>query len=446
MQHATETSLRDLIDTALAAGAESAEAFANSNTATTAVVRLGKLEKVSRSEAERWSLRVWIGSRSAALSANDLALKSARGALVDKTLAMARVAIDDPFGGLAPPELIRAGWDEGAQARLDLYDPTEIDAAHLEALGREAEEAALSVRGITNSDGGSACIGCSRSSHVTSDGLVDHSLRSSFSIGVTAIAGDGAEKETDAFSHRATWLEDLYSPQAIGTEAATRAAARLGSRKLTSTRAPVIFERRTADRLLDAFRAAISGPQLVRGASFLKDRLGQRVFPSNVRIVDDPTLVRLMDSRTVDGEGVRSVPRALVDDGILTSWMLNAASARKLGLTPNGYGHSSWVAPSNMFVAAGSATLAELMDQAGSGLLVTSTFGPSINPYNGDCSIGVSGLWFERGQPAYPVNEITVAGSLPEFFARVFPGADLDLHAGCNSPSLLIDAVTIAGA
>jgi PmbA protein len=193
--------------------------------------------------------------------------------------------------------------------------------------------------------------------------------------------------------------------------------------------------------LLGPFLGAISGARVARGASFLQRRLGERVFTRGLRILDDPAVIRGLGSRLVDSEGVPTQLRALIDDGVLTGWMLSVASARQLGLTPNGYASG----PSNLTLAPGTASLSDLMAAAGDGLLVTHMFGPSLNAESGDWSAGVGGVWFEKGQASYPVSEITVAGSLRDFYTRLIAGADLKIEGAANSPSLLVDAVAIAG-
>jgi PmbA protein len=239
-------------------------------------------------------------------------------------------------------------------------------------------------------------------------------------------------------------------PEEIGTEAGTRAVARLGARKVDSRTAPVIFENRLASRLIGAFVGAISGPAVARGVSFLKDRMGKPVFAAGVDVIDDPLRRGGFGSRAFDGEG-RAVRRtALVKDGVLTQWLLNGPSARQLGLAPNGFasmgfGDPPGVSTSNLDVQPGKRSLKDLMADAGAGLLVTDMFGPSLNPNTGDYSVGVSGFWFDKGERAYPVSEVTVAGDVPSMLLRAIPGSDLEIRAPTNSPSLLIDGLALAG-
>ena len=245
-------------------------------------------------------------------------------------------------------------------------------------------------------------------------------------------------------------LADLPGPEEIGAEAGRRAVARLGARKIDSRTAAVLFENRTATSLLSPLVGAISGPSVARGVSFLKDRLGQRVFAPGVNIVDDPLRVRGLGSAPFDDEGVATLRQAIVEDGVLAAWLLNCASARQLGLQTTGHASrglagAPGVSPHNLTLEPGRRTPTEMMAAAGEGLLVTSMFGPSLNANTGDWSAGVSGFWFEGGEIAYPVNEITVAGNLLEIYARLTPASDLELRGAANSPSLLVDGMAVAG-
>jgi PmbA protein len=256
------------------------------------------------------------------------------------------------------------------------------------------------------------------------------------------------ERDYESWSERRR--ARMRKPEAIGKEAGVRAADRLGSRKIDSQTAAVIFENRLANRLLGAFVGAISGPAIARGVSFLKDKLGKPVFASGVNVIDDPLRRGGFGSRAFDGEGRAVRQTAVVQDGLLTQWLLNGPSARQLGLAPNGFasmgfGDPPGVSTSNLDLTPGPRSLAQLMSDAGEGLLVTDMFGPSLNPNTGDYSVGVSGFWFEKGERAYPVSEVTVAGDLPSMLLRAIPGSDLEIRGPTNSPSLLIDGLALAG-
>jgi len=440
-----ENLLRDVVDAALKAGADAAEAVGAERRALSISVRLGDLEEVEREESRDLGLRVFVGRRQATVSGSDVS-PEARAKLVERAVAMARLAPEDPYAGLADPDRLA----RGELPDLDIYDPAEPTPETLEERARIAEAAARATPRVTNSDGASASWSSSQWRMVTSGGFTGLHRASGFSLGASAIAADEAGMENGYEGRSVRWQADLPSPAAIGAEAGRRAAARLGARKIDSTTAPVIFENRLAASLLGPLIGAISGPSIARGTSFLKDRLGQPVFARGVSVVDDPHRPRGLGSAPFDDEGVANRRRAIIDDGVLTTWLLNSASARQLGLETTGHASRGLagppgVGPSNLTLVPGERDQAALMRDAGRGLLVTSMFGPSLNGNTGDWSVGCSGFWFEGGELAYPVTEITVAGNLIDIYGRLVPGSDLEIRGATNAPSLLIDGLAIAG-
>jgi PmbA protein len=437
--------LNEIVAQALEAGADAAEAVYGERRALSVGVRAGKLEDVEREEARDLGLRVFVGRRQAAVSGSDVS-PAARAKLVERAVAMARLAPEDPYAGLADEALLA----RGAPRDLDLLDPAEPSAEDLQSRAVAAESFALQTPGVSKSDGAHASWSRASWRLVTSAGFEGLHEASSFSLSTSAIAEDetGMERAGDGRSVRRQ--ADLPSPEEIGAEAGRRAAARLGARKLDSTTAPVIFENRVASALLSPFVGAIAGPSVARGVSFLKDKLGEPVFAPAVTLVDDPHRPRGLGSSPFDDEGVANERRVLVEGGVLTTWLLNTSSARQLGLVSTGHASRGLAGPpgvstTNLTLQPGEDDLPGLMRQAGSGLLVTSMFGPSLNANTGDWSTGVSGFWFEAGEVAYPVAEITVAGNLLDLYARLVPGSDLEFRGSTNAPSLLIDAMAIAG-
>jgi len=440
-----ENLLNDVVAAALAAGADAAEAVAAERRALSISVRLGELEEVEREESRDLGLRVFVGRRQASVSGSDVS-PAARAKLVERAVAMARLAPEDPYAGLADPDRLA----RGPLPDLDLYDPAEPSAEALEDRARTAEAAARATPKVTNTDGASASWSSGEWRMLTSGGFSGVHRASSFSLGASAIAGDETGMETGYDGRSVRWQGDLPQPDAIGAEAGRRAAGRLGARKIASTTAPVIFENRLAASLMGPLIGAVSGPSIARGVSFLKDKLGQPVFAKGTLITDDPHRLRGLGSSPFDDEGVANGPVKLIDDGVLTTWLLNTASARQLGLATTGHASRGLagppgVGPSNLTLQPGTRDQAGLMADAGKGLLVTSMFGPSLNGNTGDWSVGCSGFWFEDGQIAYPVNEITVAGNLIDIYARLVPGSDLEIRGSSNAPSLLVDGLAIAG-
>jgi PmbA protein len=440
-----ENLLKDVVDAALKAGADAAEAVGAERQALSVTVRLGDLEEVEREESRDLGLRVFVGGRQAVVSGSDVSA-GARARLVERAVAMARLAPEDPYASLADPERLA----RGVLPDLDLFDPEEPGADALEAEARTAEAAAREVPGVTNSDGASASWSASRWRMVTSAGFSGEHRASGFNIGASAIAGDEGGMESGYDGRSARWRSDLPEASQIGTEAGRRAAQRLGARKIASTTAPVIFENRLAASLFGPLIGAISGPSIARGTSFLKDKLGQPVFAPGVTITDDPHRLRGLGSAPFDDEGVANEALKLIDGGVLTTWLLNTSSAKQLGLTTTGHASRGLagppgVSPSNLTMSTGERDQAGLMRDAGKGLLITNMFGPSLNGNTGDWSVGCSGFWFEDGEVAYPVTEITVAGNLIDIFARLVPGSDLEIRGASNAPSVLVDALAIAG-
>lgn len=437
--------LHDLVAAALKAGADAAEAVSAHRASLSVGVRNAELEEVEREEARDLGLRVFIGRRQATVSASDLS-DATRARLVERAVAMARLAPEDPYAGLAPQDRLA----QGPHADLDLFDPSERTAEALEAAAAEAEAAALSVEGVARSEGGHASWSASEWRLVTSHGFDGRHKGSAFSLGVGVIAEKDGAMERGGESRATRYLSDLPGAAEIGLKAGERAVARVGPRKIASTTAPVIFENRIATQVLSPLLGAISGPAIARGSSFLKDKLGQRVLPTGVDMIDDPFRLRGLGSTPFDDEGVAVERRNIVEDGVITTWLLNSAAAAQLGMASTGHASRGLAGPSgvsthNLHLAPGERDKAGLMAEAGSGLLITSMFGPSLNGNTGDWSAGVSGFWFEDGQIAYPVSEVTVAGNLIDLYARLVRGSDLEFRGSFNSPSLMFDAVAIAG-
>ena len=440
-----ETLLHDLVGAALKAGADAAETVFASRSALSVTVRMGKLEEVEREESRDIGLRVFVGRRQATVSGSDISA-DARAKLVERAVAMARLAPEDPYAGFAPTDRLA----RGPFPDLQLFDATEPSAERLEEQARLAEEAARAIEGVTNTDGGTASWSTGQWRLVTSAGFAGPHRASAFSLSASAIAGEGSEMERGGEGRTTRWSDDLPGAEAIGAEAGRRAVQRLGAKKIASTTAPVIFENRLASSLLSPLVGAISGPSVARGVSFLKDKLGQPVFAKGVSIVDDPHRARGLGSSPFDDEGVANQRQAIVDDGVLTTWLLNSASARQLGMETTGHASRGLAGPpgvstANLTLMPGDKDQAELIREAGKGLLVTSMFGPSLNSNTGDWSVGCSGFWFEGGEIAWPVTEITVAGNLKDIYARLVPGADLEIRGSTNAPSLLVDGLSIAG-
>jgi PmbA protein len=440
-----QTLLHEAVAAALKAGADAAEAVFAERQSLSVNVRSGDLEEVEREESRDLGIRVFVGRRQAVVSGSDVSAEGRRK-LIERVVAMARLAPEDPYAGFAPRDRLA----QGPFADFDLFDAAEPSPETLEAQAREAEVAARGVAGVTNSDGGSAAWSASQWRLATSEGFYGEHRASGFSLSASAVAGEGSGMERGGEGRTTRHGADLPTPASIGAEAGKRAVQRLGARKIDSITAPVIFENRLAISLIGPLIGAISGPSVARGVSFLKDRLGQPLFAKGVNLVDDPHKVRGLGSSPFDDEGVANRRMALIADGVLTSWLLNTASAKQLGLETTGHASRGLAGPpgvstSNLTLEPGDRDLAGLMADAKDGLLITSMFGPSLNSNTGDWSVGCSGFWFEGGEIAYPVTEITVAGNLIDIWGRLVIGSDLEFRGAANAPSLLVDAMPIAG-
>lgn len=435
----------DLIARAKKAGADAADAVYVANASTDVQIRLGLLEDVQRSEGEDIGLRVFAGNRSASVSSSDLSIL-ALDALAERAVAMAREAPDDPYAGLAPQDRLM----RGAASRLDIDDPQDVSPQILRERATEAEEAARAVIGVTNSEGGSASAGRAVMALATSHGFARGYSGSSHGVSASVLAGVGGDMQRDYAYSSVRHLADLDAAADIGREAGERAVARLNPIKLKSGAMPVIFDPRAGSSLLGHLIGAITGSSIARKTSFLLDALGTAVFPIGITVFDDPHRVRGLRSRPFDGEGLPTAPTTIIDQGILTGWLMDSASARQLGLEPTGHAQrGSSGAPgagaSNLHMAAGSVTSADLMADIKLGIYVNDLIGMGVNGLTGDYSRGASGFVIRNGQIAEPVDEVTIAGNLKTMFAHIIAADDLTFKYATNVPTLRIDGMMLAG-
>ncbi len=436
--------LADLIARARAAGADAADAVLVSGTSLSVQRRLGQTEHVERAEGRDLGLRVFLGQQVAIVSATTVD-PSSFDDLVDRALAMARVVPADPFAGLADTARAPDTMD------LDMNDPAEPTAEALIARASLAEDAARSVSGVTNSEGADAGFGRVEIVLVTSAGFAGRRVGSSHSISATALAGSGTDMQRDYDYHGTVYLSDLDDPVAIGRSAGERAVRRMNPTRPKTGKLPVVFDPRVAGSLLGHLTGAINGAGVARGTSFLRDKLGQRIFAPGIFIHDDPRRVRGARSRVFDGEGTPTAPRALIDDGVLTTWLLDSRSARQLGLVSTGHASRGTSgppspAPSNLYMAAGAMSPAELMADIKLGLYVNEMIGMGVNGVTGDYSRGAAGFMIRDGQLAEPVAEITIAANLIDMFANLTPANDLRFRRGTDSPTIRLEGMTMAGA
>jgi PmbA protein len=436
-----------LLDAARRAGAESADALAVSGTAVSIEIRKGTLEQAERSENVEIGLRVLMGRRQACVSASDTSSATIE-ALAERAVAMAREAPDDPHAGLADPSQLARDWD---LAVLDLHDPApEPGPDVLEASARAVEAAALAVKGITQVE--SAAAYSRRELYLAAtNGFSGGYGRTSSSLSAVAFTGQGTAMQRDYAGEARIHAADMPDAEAIGALAAKRTLERVGSTKPRTGTYPVLYDERVASSLIGHLLSAINGSSIARGSSWARDLLGKPVLPHALSLIEDPHRPRISASRPFDGEGLATQRRTIVEDGVLTGWVLDLATARKLGLpsTANatrGTGAPPSPATTNIDLTPGANSRDDLLAQMGTGLWVTSMIGSTINPTTGDYSRGASGFWVENGRISHPVHECTIAGSLRDMLLRIVPANDARSHLSTRVPSLLVDGMTLAGA
>jgi len=443
-QSALTTLAERLVKAARTAGADAADAVAMRGVSSSIEVRDGAVEESERSESNDMGLRALVGKRQAVVSTNDIS-GDGIAALAERAVAMARVAPDDPFAGLADATLLARKFPD-----LDLLDPTLPDVAGLETMARRAEQAGLAVKGVTKSGGASASAGIGGMVLMTSHGFSGAYLGSRHGVSMTAIAGEGTGMERDYDYSSALHSSDLDAPEKIGRNAGQRAVERLNPRKPPTCKVPVVFDRRISSSLVGHLSGAINGSAIARKTSFLRDKLGERLFAPGVNVIDDPLRRRGLRSQPFDAEGVAGQRRALIDDGVLTTWLLDCATARELGLETTGHAHRGASStpspgPTNLHLEPGIQTPAELIKDIADGFYVTDLIGSGASIITGDYSRGAAGFWIENGERTYAVSEVTIAGHMLEMFRTLQPANDLQFCYGTNAPTLRVEGLTIAG-
>jgi PmbA protein len=438
--------LASLIAAARRAGADAADAVYVGDRSTSVGVRMGALEDVSRAEGQEIGLRLFVGRRNASVASSDLS-RDSLDALVERAVAMAQAAPEDPFAGLASEDQLM----RGPRPDLDLDDGGDPDPADLRGLAEAAEDAARAVPGITNSNGGSVSASASTFAVATSNGFVGSTRSTGYSCSASVVAGAGSDMQRDYAWHSARHMADLESPETIGRRAGERAAARVDPVRITPGAMTILFDPRVATTLLGHFIGAISGAAITRKSSFLLDALGTAVFAPGVTIHDDPFRPRGSRSRGFDGEGLPVAAMDLVADGVLTTWLADSAAARQLGIAPTGHAvrgvsGAPGAGPSNLFMQPGPRSRDAMIAGVKTGILVTELIGQGVNGVTGDYSRGAAGFLIVNGEIGPAVSEITIASNLKDMFATIEPASDLALRRGIDSPTLLVPEMMVASA
>lgn len=430
----------DLVARAIRAGADACDAVYSGNAATQVQMRLGLLEDVDRSEGEEMGLRVFIGSRSASASSSDLS-PEALSTLAERAVSMAREAPEDPYAGLAPEDRLM----RGELPLIDIDDRQEPTPSALRERALEAEDAARAVAGVTNSEGAGASAARAVFALATSHGFTGGYTGSSHSVSASVLAGEGSTMQRDYAYHSTRFLEALDASAVIGRQAGERAVARLNPSRIKSGPMAVVFDPRVGSSLLGHMAGAITGSAVARKTTFLLDALGTQIFASGIRVIDDPLRLRGLRSRPFDAEGLPTAETIIIDDGVLTGWLVDSTSGRQLGLAPTGHATRGGAGTTNLHLAPGTATPAELMADIKLGFYCTELIGQGVNGLTGDYSRGASGYLIVDGELAGPVAEVTIASNLKDMFARLIPANDLEFRHGVNVPTLRVDGMMLAG-
>lgn len=447
MARSLETLTEALLEAARKAGADAADALAIDSTTLDINIRGGRLETAERSENREIGVRVLVGRRQAIVSVSDTSDASI-AAMAERAVLMAREAPEDPCIGLADPSELASGWDLAA---LDLMDDSpEPDAAVLQETAKRAEASALSHAGITQAEA-SGSFWRSRAHFAASNGFRGGYGRTNGGFSVSAYTGEGTGMETDWAAESRVHLADVPPPEGIGQRAAERTLARLGARKPRTGTYAVLYDERVAGSLIGHLLSAVNGYAIARGSSWARELLGQQVLPQGLSLIEDQLRPRSGRSRPFDDEGLPSRRRAIVQDGVLQGWTLDLATARKLGMASTASADRGVSSPplpgmTNADLTPGTASRDDLIRDMGTGLLITSLIGSTINSTTGDYSRGASGFWVENGQITHAVNEVTVAGNLRDMLLRIIPANDALAHKSTRVPSLLVEGMTLAGA
>jgi PmbA protein len=425
-------------------GATTADALAIDGRSLEVAVREGRTENLEQSEACEIGLRVFVGQSSAAIATSKID-QAGIDKIAEQAVAMAKEAPPDSYAGIAEADQVAKDW-----ARLDIAGEPLTDATALRDMALTAEKNALAVKGVSKSGGAGASASDRSIVLVASNGFAGAYRRTGISLSATAIAGEATAMERDYDFSSVIHREDLRSPEEIGREAGLRAARKVNPRKVKSQSVPVIYDSRIASSLVGHFLSAIMGSAIARGTSFLRDRLGQQVFAKTVQIIDDPLKARGLASRPFDAEGIATKALPLIEAGVLKSWILDLGSARQLGLATTGHASRGLAGPpapssSNVEMKAGGQSLGEMMKAIGTGFYVTELIGHGPNIVTGDYSRGAAGFWIEKGEIAYPVSEVTLAGKLADIFLNLTPANDLTYRTSLNAPSCLVEGMTLGG-
>jgi len=438
----------EMLDRAKSLGATEADVLVAEGDSVSVQVRLSEVDRLSKAREKSLGLRVFFGKRSASASTSDFSRESL-SRLVADTCGLAKAVAEDEVSGLPDANLMSQDFPD-----LNVYDATTLSVDQEIDLARRTEDAAMSADSrITNSEGADCAVSHGAVLLANHHGFVGCHQSSSYSLSVSPIAGDSHNggMQRDSWYSVKRKYHQLDSPETVGKEAARRTLRRLGAKKILTQQVPVVFDQETAQSLLGHLATAVSGYSLYKGASFLLGYLGKRLAPDFVTVYDDGRLPEGLGSRPFDGEGLATQKTSVLENGMLTSYLLDTYSGRKLGMNSTGnasrgVGDNPSVGPTNLYLEPGTSSPAEIIGSVKQGLYVTELIGFGVNMLTGDYSRGAAGYWIENGELAYPVEEITIAGNLKQIFSDIaIVGNDLEFRSRIASPTLKIREMIVAG-
>ena len=439
-----EETAQNIIDLTLKAGASDCDVVLAKSHGKSISCRFQKIEDLDESNEKTIGIRALVDQRQAFVSSSDIETDNV-DKLVTKCVEMAKLAPIDDTAVLGDSSMF-----EHDAPDLDLFEKEEVNTETLIEAVKECEDAALSVKGITNSEGAGASSSKGEFFLATSNGFQGGYQSSSSSVSCSVLAGQGQDMERDYEYAVKRHISDLPSAKEIGLTAAEKTLKRLNAKKISSTKLPVVFDKRISNDLLGYLASSISGTSIARGTSFLKDSLGKQIFNKDVTIIDDPAINRGLGSKPFDGEGVKVEKRELVSNGKLNTWILNTSTAKKLGLKTTGnasrsVGSPPGVSTSNLYMTNGLKSYNDILSSINYGFYATELIGMGVNLVTGDYSMGASGMLIEKGEITHAVSEVTIASNLKEIFMNLSAANDLEFKYRTNAPTVLIESMTLAG-
>ena len=422
------------LDVAKKIGATNASVTIGHSISETVNFRNNNLDESNRSDGLAFSIDTYIGKKKSSISSSNL-LDQNLNTLIEKCYETTKITPEDEFNSLPDQNLLA-----DSLKNLNIYDDTHIENDKKIDYLKELESAASEDKKIVNTE---SSFTEKKSNFIlaNSDGFCSGYKTSSFTASCVAVAKDETSMERDYEYSSKRYLDDIKEPKSLGKIASHQTIRKLSPKKIGSEKLSVIFDKRIAKGMLSAFASAISSSAIARGTSFLKDQLNEQIFSNSINIIDKPDIIKGLGSKNFDSEGVKSETINLVKDGVLKSYLVDTYNGRKLNLKSNGRSGGT----TNLYFENGNQSYDELLKMNSKCIYITETIGHGSNLVTGDYSVGATGFLVENGQFKYPINEITIAGNFKDMFKRIFLANDLDFEYSTNSPTMMIEGMTVAG-